>query len=189
MSKKGKVSKMKRLFWFWIGFMLVFGLGFSCNARAEKSIALFGGVHNGHSWSGDNKIDPPGYLGHFAGVRYEDREKEGFFKFIRLSYGGSVTYLRYGKRNNDTFEERWNQAIMGKLEGTAYLDLYQGASLFAGAGVGAAAETDGVHAVGSFRYGIEKSITDKFSAGISGEHLVSSVRRHDLYGVYVKYSF
>lgn len=155
--------------------------------RADTYIGLSGGVHNGHSYSSDDKIDPPGYVGHYGETKIEwgvNDEKRWDF-----THQFGVSIVRFGKRNNKTMQAGWEVAVIPFGEERLYLRNIGFGNLFVGVEVGASIATDGLDAIGGPIYGFERRISPAWSVECTGRHLFTPARRHDLYGIGVKVRF
>jgi len=178
-------GKDMKVLWFLIGFLLAAILVVQC---ADAATLGFGGfVHNGHSYSSDDKIDPPGYVGYGVNMFIEEGREDG--QRLDFTYLGRVTGVRFGKRNNFTMRTSWEHAAMPTLEGRAYFKILEGCSLYTGVGLGYSFGTDGSNPLASVSYGLEKRFNSAWATEIGGTHFVTDERRHDLYGINIKYRF
>lgn len=171
-----------------IGIIFFLSLPFMCQkAFGAESVGVYGAIHNGHSYSSDDKIDPPGYVGYGIKLQYERGVDNG--RGIDFTYSLGATAFSFGKRNNFTMRSGWEYAVVPFVEGRIYYRDFLTVSPFVGLGAGPSFATDGLNGAVIPVYGIEKSISDNLSAEIYGSHVVTTERRHDLYGVGIKYRF
>lgn len=174
-----------KVLYFLIGFLLAALLVVQCSDAA--SVGVSGFVHNGHSYSSDDKIDPGGYVGHGVRLFVEEGRDDG--SLLDFTYLGKFTGIKFGKRNNFTMRTSWEHAAIPELEGRAYLKILDGLSLYTGIGIGYSFASDGSNPLATVNYGLEERFNPAWSAEIGGTNIVTDERRHDLYGVSIKYSF
>jgi hypothetical protein len=181
--KKGGFQ-MRKVFWFMVGFVLVFSIGI---ANAEQSVAVGGQVHNGHSYSGDNKIDPPGYSGHGARLQFERGiDKDGGFD---LTYLFGIDFIRFGKRDNRTMQSGWEHALTGLIEGRVYSRHTRYFQPFVGVAIGSSVASDEVTGAIAGSFGVETRISESLSIETFGRVTATETRRHDTYGLLMKWRF
>lgn len=165
----------------------IFGLIMSPWVAGAAELGMGGFVHNGHSYSSDDKIDPGGYVGHGMRIFVEgDREHDSRLDF---TYIGRIDFIQFGKRNNETMRVKWEQMAGPSVEGRTYLRLFQRCSFYTGVGVGYSIATDGNAPFATVSYGLEERINDSWAIEVGGANIVTTERRHDLYGFNLKYSF
>lgn len=185
MSKKGVTM---RILWLIVGFLLAASLViWTDKCSAEDYIGLGGSWHNGHSWSGQNKIDPAGSNNWGANLYLEKGVDRG--QRLDFTYLLRTDLLRFTKRDNSSGgSDRIYNAIVG-IEGRTYLRSGWRVDPYVGLEVAYGVAGDGRSAACGVAYGIEYSVTDSFALSFDGRNLADSDRRHDLYGISAKFRF
>jgi hypothetical protein len=157
------------------------------NANAGQAVAVGGQIHNGHSYSGDNKIDPPGYVGHGARLQFErgiDDERG-----LDFTYLFGIDFIRFGKRDNDTMRHRWEHAFTGLIEARVYSRHTRYFQPFVGVAVGSSSASDEFTGAIAGSFGVETRISESLSVETFGRVTATETRRHDTAGLLLKWRF
>ncbi len=157
-------------------------------ASAEQAVAVGGQVHNEHSYSGDNKIDPPGYVGHGLRVQYE-RGIDDAGRGMDFTYGFGLDLVRFGKRDNRTMRSGWESAATGLSFVRTYARYTPYFQPFAELALGTSIATDEVTGAIAGALGFETRISDSLYVETYGRVTATETRRHDTYGVLMKWRF
>lgn len=176
---------MKRLA-FYVTFLVTFLLLWT-PCFAGQNIGLSGAWHNGHSYSGQDKIDPAGSNNWAGSLSYERGTDNG--RGIDVTYGIRTDFLRFTKRDNIKRSSEHIYAAVPAVEARTYYRDILGVDFFVGLAIGAEFATDGYSPAISGVAGFERQLSESISVAAYGRDIVTTERRHDLFGIELKYRF